>query len=166
MIKEVKVTKYIADDGREFDTREACVDYENIVLSHRNLIDRFNIFDSNLHMLAKPDYLWSCNPENLTKELNEDPILKDFDFSVIDEDAQYIVFKNITDEQYQKIRDSFGFLSDKKGMGDFVFPHKLGNKGIIYYTGNEWENFDSALEEAKKTFDDYDLLKKYGGKNE
>lgn len=165
-MKEIKVTKYIADDGKEFDTKEVCVDYENTVLNYRRLIDCFNIFDPNLNMLAKPDYLWSCDPEKLTKELNEDPILKDFDFSVIDEQAQYIVFKNISDEQYQEIRDSFGFLSDEMGMGDFVFPNELGNKGIIYYTGEEWKNCDSALKEAKEFFDACKLLEAYGGKNE
>ncbi len=163
-MKKIEVTKYVADDGKEFDTEEACIKYENIVLSHRNLINCFDIFDSDLHRLAKPEYLWSSDPKELKEELEQDPAIKNFDFSVINEDAQYIVFRNVSSSQYQEIRDAFGFLSSITTMGDFVFPYESEVPEIIYYTGDEWEDFNCAVEEAKDTLKVYDFFKKHRGK--
>ena len=34
-MKKVEVTKYVAEDGREFDTELDCVCYEDKILKHR-----------------------------------------------------------------------------------------------------------------------------------
>lgn len=52
-MKKVEVTRYIAEDGKEFGTEIACMDYENQTLSHKQLISQFEIFNSNLEKNQK-----------------------------------------------------------------------------------------------------------------
>ena len=91
---------------------------------------------------------------------------KDFNFDGIYKSAAYIVFKDVSDYQYQTIRDCFRKLVEVNGGSNLSFPSKLGKIGIIYWTGDKWENFEEELNLAREIFDVYDRLKYKNGGND
>lgn len=156
-MKKIEVTKYIADDGKEFDTEIACMDYENNMLVHRQLISQFEIFDSNLEKIKKPKYLWGNSEEKLKEEFDNDPNFKYFDLTEICENAYYVVFKENTN--YETIRECFSALGSYGGT-DFDFPEKIGEERIVYWNDEEqhWDNFDDILKKSAETMNLYGLL--------
>ena len=157
-MKKIEVTKYIAEDGKEFDTESECFYYENEVLKRRQLINCFKIFDGTLKEISKPKYLWTDNLDNLQAELEQSPIYKEYDFCTIQEDAEYLVFMYVTDDQYQIIRRCFVALGVYLDM-DFVLPDKLEETEVVYWNGGSWDNFDREIKSAQETLENYKTLK-------
>lgn len=158
-MKEIKVTRYCADDGKEFNTREACVTYESEKLNYRRFIDFFEMFDDEFKRMDKPEYLWSYQKEQFEKELEQDK----FDFAPICDNAIYFVFKrNISDYEYEIIKNCFKLLGEFF-LSNFDFPDKLEGTSIICWieSKGEWENFSCELEKAREIFDTFDYLKNF-----
>lgn len=158
-MKRVEVTRYIAEDGKEFDTELDCVYYENGVFKHRQLINYFKIFDGTLKEISKPKHLWTDNLDNLKTELEQSPIFKDYDFCTIQEDAEYLIFGDITNDQYKIIKKCFYALGEYLDM-DFVLPNELEKTKIVCWDGGNWINFDKELKSAEETLDIYKYFNK------
>lgn len=162
-MKRIEVTRYIAEDGEEFGTEQECLDYEYNELAQKNLINNFEMYDSEFNLLKKPRYLWSSNFAQSVRQLKEDPVFAYFDFNDIDENLYYVVFKNISDGQYSIIKECFDNLQHTLNTSDLQFPDELGEINVIHWTGYDWSNFDEALKTAKETLGIYDKLQSIKG---
>ena len=133
---------YIADDGKEFDSREECERYEkemDNVMNYIKFYDR-HANEIKLEPLDKYSFIQYCKYDQ-TKYCNC--------LTIILDDVYYIhVSKNIPTKEEEKQVEDFLF----KICNDFMSNITQFNfkKGITYYYDEETECFTNTVYERKK----------------
>ena len=133
---------YIADDGREFDSREECERYEKEM---DNTMDYIKFYDKYAHEiqadpLDKRNFIQYCK-YNQTQHYNY--------LTIFLEDVYYIhVSKNIPTKEEEKQVEDFMFQICNELIPEIRrFDFK---KGITYYYDEEIECFTNTVYERKK----------------
>lgn len=157
-MEKIEVTRYVAENGRIFDTEIACIEYENDLHNHKMLISQFEVFDISLNKIEKPQYLWSNDKDKFTEEYYNDPDFKDFDWIRFCKEINYVLFKENTN--YKTIKDCFDIMGRYCGRA-LDFPEKIGKKLIIYLNSEKlcWDNFDDILKKSSEVINTYEFLK-------
>lgn len=156
-MKEIQITQYIAEDGKTFNNKEDCIKYENEILTHRQLINQFELYDANLNKIEKPKFLWASTEGGLQEEMTQNSeLFWNYDWSFFEENIMFIVFNS--EEKYSEIAESFRVLGRYLGS-DFELPQNIGKTLILHYWNGEWISFDSVLEKAYHTINIYQKLK-------
>lgn len=156
-MKKIEVVKYVAEDGKEFDTEQECTAYENKMLKYRQLINCFEVFNEDLIKINKPKCLWRSDEEEINYEINKNSEFINFDFKEFCDDMFYIMFKK--NENYDIISSCFSALGEYFGF-DLDFPEEIGKSLIIYWSreNDEWRNYDEMIEKVENTLEIYESI--------
>lgn len=133
---------YIADDGREFDSREECERYEEEM---DNTMDYIKFYDKHTNEIK----LESFDKRNFIQYCKYDQIQHYNCLTILLDDVFYIhVSKNIPTKEEEKQVEDFLFKICNDFMPDITqFNFK---KGITYYYDKEIECFTNTVYERKK----------------